>query len=84
MAKKEYDVVLVDTNHILDEINLQAKLNDIELIGGNGLTNIADTQQFYIKDNKLVRYIDEAGNIVNNPTATEILKMADHAINEAY
>ena len=43
---------------ILDEINLQAKLNDIELIGGNGLTNIADTQQFYIKDNKLVIYFE--------------------------
>lgn len=43
---------------ILDEINNQAKEAKIELVGGNGLTSISDTQQFYIKDNKLVIYFE--------------------------
>lgn len=45
---------------ILSEINIQAKIKNIELIGGNGLTSIDDTQQFYIKDNKLVIYFESS------------------------
>lgn len=40
--------------------------------------------RLYFKDHKLVRYIDAASNVINNPITTESLKMADHAINEAY
>lgn len=40
--------------------------------------------RLYFKDGKLIRYIDATGNIINNPTTTESLKMADYAINEAY
>ncbi len=44
----------------------------------------SEEYRLYFKDNKLVRYIDDAGNIVNNPASTEALKMASYAINEAY
>ena len=41
---------------IIEEINRQALTQNIELIGGNGLTKIPDKQKFYIKDDKLVIY----------------------------
>lgn len=40
--------------------------------------------RLYFQDDKLVRYIDETGVIINNPTSEKALKMADHAIGEAY
>ena len=40
--------------------------------------------RLYFKDNELVRYIDEAGNVFDNPASTAVLKMAHRAINEAY
>lgn len=45
---------------ILDEINSQADEKGYELVGGNGLSNLADLQKFYIKDGKLVIYFDPA------------------------
>lgn len=41
---------------IIQEINKQAIVQNIELMGGNGLTKIPDKQKFYIKDNKLFIY----------------------------
>ncbi len=40
--------------------------------------------RLYFEKDKLVRYIDEAGNIVDNPASEKALKMAEHALNEAY
>ena len=45
---------------ILKEINDQALVRGIELVGGNGLSSIPDTQKFYIEDGKLVIYFDPA------------------------
>lgn len=41
---------------IIEEINKQATAQNIELMGGNGLTKIPEKQKFYIKDNKLFIY----------------------------
>ena len=38
---------------IVEEVNEQAKEKNINLIAGNGLADIPDTQRFYIKDKKL-------------------------------
>ena len=43
---------------IIEEINNQASAKNIELIGGNGLKEISDTQAFYIKEGKLIIYFE--------------------------
>ena len=44
-----------------------------------------DTEyRFYFSNDKLIRYIDAGNNIINNPTDSSILAMADRVINEAY
>lgn len=45
---------------IIDEINKQADKKNYELVGGNGLSDIPETQKFYIKDGVLVIYFDPA------------------------
>lgn len=45
---------------IVAEVNKQAKDKNIELIAGNGLADIPDTQRFYIKDGKLYIYFEPA------------------------
>lgn len=45
-------------NSILEEINSQAAKQEIELVGGNGVKELADNQAFYIKDNKLIIYFE--------------------------
>ncbi len=40
--------------------------------------------RLYFKSNQLIRYIDASGNIYNNPTDSEALSMAAHAVSEAY
>ena len=45
---------------ILKVINEDAKNRNIELVGGNGLSNIPDGQKFYIEDKTLVLYFDRA------------------------
>lgn len=45
---------------IVAEVNKQAEEKNIELIAGNGLADIPDTQRFYIKDKKLYIYFEPA------------------------
>ena len=45
---------------IVDEVNKQAKQKEINLVAGNGLVDIPDTQRFYIKDEKLYIYFEPA------------------------
>ncbi len=45
---------------IVAEVNKQASDKNIELIAGNGLADIPDTQRFYIKDKKLYIYFEPA------------------------
>ncbi len=45
---------------IVAEVNRQAKEKNIELVAGNGLADIPDTQRFYIKDKKLYIYFEPA------------------------
>lgn len=45
---------------IVAEVNKQAKEKNIELVAGNGLVDIPDTQRFYIKDKKLYIYFEPA------------------------
>lgn len=45
---------------ILDEINRQAEEKNIELVGGNGLKEITDTQAFYLKENQLIIYFESS------------------------
>ena len=45
---------------IVEEVNRQADENNISLIAGNGLSDIPDTQRFYIKDEKLYIYFEPA------------------------
>ena len=45
---------------IIKEINKQASKKNYELVGGNGLSDIPETQKFYIKDKVLVIYFDPA------------------------
>jgi hypothetical protein len=46
---------------IISEINKQATEDNVELVGGVGLSNIPEKQKFYIKDKKLIIYFDPAG-----------------------
>ena len=45
---------------ILDEVNKLAKQRNIKLVGGSELTELSDTQRFYIKDGKLIVYFEPA------------------------
>lgn len=45
---------------IVAEVNKQAKERELNLIAGNGLSNIPDSQRFYIKDEKLYIYFEPA------------------------
>lgn len=45
---------------IVAEVNKQAKSKNIEIVAGNGLADIPDTQRFYIKDKKLYIYFEPA------------------------
>jgi len=45
---------------IVKEVNKQAKEKDINLVAGQGLVDIPDTQRFYIKDKKLFIYFEPA------------------------
>ena len=45
---------------ILAEINRQAEAKGYELVGGNGLSSLPDTQKFYVQDGALVVYFDPA------------------------
>lgn len=47
-------------NIIVGEVNRIAKEKNINLIAGNGLQDIPDTQRFYIKDEKLYIYFEPA------------------------
>lgn len=65
---------------ILEEINKYAKSQNIELIGGNGLSTISDTQSFYIKDKKLYIYFEAseiAATVVGELEFEMPFKMAD-------
>lgn len=44
----------------------------------------SEEYRLYFEKDKLVRYIDEAGNIIDNPASEKALKMAEHAMEEAY
>lgn len=43
---------------IIKEINAQAARSGLELIGGNGLSELSKNQAYYIKDNKLIIYFE--------------------------
>lgn len=58
--KDLFDAEINYKEEILTEINSQAETKGYELVGGNGLSNLPDTQKFYIKDKKLVVYFDPA------------------------
>ncbi len=45
---------------IVAEVNKQAEQRNIKLNGGEGLTDIPDSQRFYIKDQKLYIYFEPA------------------------
>lgn len=45
---------------IVAEVNKQAKEQNLNLVAGNGLADIPDTQRFYIKDKKLYIYFEPA------------------------
>ncbi len=45
---------------IVEEVNEQAKQKSLNLVAGNGLADIPDSQRFYIKDNKLYIYFEPA------------------------
>lgn len=45
---------------IVKEVNKQAEDKKLNLISGNGLSSIPDTQRFYIKDEKLYIYFEPA------------------------
>ena len=65
-AEKNASVLLEDVfankydykTSIIGEINSQATKQGIELIGGNGLSELSKNQAFYIQDNKLVIYFE--------------------------
>lgn len=65
-AKNSTSAVLQDVmenkanykDRIITFVNEEAFKNKIELMGGNGITKISDTQSFYIKDNKLHIYFE--------------------------
>lgn len=45
---------------IVSEVNKQAKEKNLNLVAGNGLISIPDTQRFYLKDKKLYIYFEPA------------------------
>ena len=47
-------------SYIVDEINRQARINNIPLVGNSQLIDIPDSQRFFIKDNKLFIYFEPA------------------------
>lgn len=53
-SSKDYKKIIVD------EVNKQARENNISLVAGNGLVDIPDSQRFYIKDEKLYIYFEPA------------------------
>ena len=53
------DVFANKTNYkgrIMNEINKQAQEKGIEIVGGNGITSLSDSQAFYVKQEKLHIY----------------------------
>lgn len=50
---------------IIAEITKQAKAKNIELMGGNGITKLAQKQKFYIKDDKLIIYFNPSETAAN-------------------
>lgn len=55
-----FDATTDYKKEIVSEINKQAEEKNYELVGGNGLSDIPETQKFYIKDGVLVIYFDPA------------------------
>lgn len=53
-SSKDYKKIIVD------EVNKQAKQKELNLVAGNGLADIPDSQRFYIKDKKLYIYFEPA------------------------
>ena len=45
---------------IMSEINKQASEQNIEIVGGSGITSISDSQSFYVKQEKLHIYYKSA------------------------
>lgn len=45
---------------IVQEVNKQAQQRNLELVAGNGLSDIPDTQRFYLKNKKLYIYFEPA------------------------
>lgn len=68
---------------VLAEINKIADEKDIELIGGNGLTELKDEQAFYIKDNKLIIYY-EASEIAATAVGELEFTMPFEMVNEKF
>lgn len=58
--KDIFDATVDYKQEIISEINKQAEDKNYELVGGNGLSDIPETQKFYIKDGALVIYFDPA------------------------
>ncbi len=58
--KDIFDSTVDYEKEIVKEINKQAEKKNYEIVGGNGLSDIPETQKFYIKDEKLVIYFDPA------------------------
>lgn len=57
------DLFAAETDYeseILKVINAKAKATGYELVGGNGLSSLPETQKFYIKEGKLIIYFDPA------------------------
>lgn len=65
---------------ILEEINKQAGRKNIELVGGNGLKKLSDTQAFYIKNNKIIIYF-EASEIAATAVGELEFKMPFKMVN---
>ena len=53
-SSKDYKEIIVE------EVNEQAKQKSLSLVAGIGLSDIPDTQRFYIKNNKLFIYFEPA------------------------
>lgn len=58
--KDLFDATIDYRKEIVAEINEQSKEKNYELVGGNGLSDIPETQKFYIRDGVLVIYFDPA------------------------
>lgn len=68
---------------IMEEINKQARSMEIELVGGNGLLELSDTQAFYIKDNKLIIYF-EASEIAATAVGELEFEMPFKMVNDKF